>query len=223
MKQVHDDKAGRHFSLKMVIVVLLATLTLALGCSAQQGSGDPEGQAGELRPVIYPSGGAIKFPEEQVIKKELQVTTKWQTVTFEKPLQINREGLMGLHLVVDQAPYISTTDDHPLNPEVSDAEYQLNAFSLRRRSDGALVRPEAVLVGDNGEEVKVRPDGNLYPFCDLHVMTMALRTFKDFYSPLPLFSEGIRTITSMRIRGTTPFLVRYLWWKVDSHPELHSR
>jgi hypothetical protein len=54
-------------------------------------------------------------------------------------------------------------------------------------------------------------------------MTMALRTFKDFYSPSPPYPEGIRTITSMRIRGTTPFLVRYLWWKVDSHPELHSR
>jgi hypothetical protein len=223
MKQARDDKAGRHMVLK-IVTVFVGILALAAGCSAQQGSGNPEGQAGELRPVIYPSGGAIKFPEDQVIKKELQVTTKWQTVTFEKPLQINREGGMGLHLVVDQAPYISTTDDnHPLNPEVSDAEYRLNAFSLRRRSDGALVRPEAMLVGDNGEEVKVRPMGHLYPFCDKHVMTMALRTFKDFYSPSPPYPEGIRTITSMRIRGTTPFLVRYLWWKVDSHPELHSR
>jgi hypothetical protein len=44
MKQARDDKAGRHMVLKIVIVVLSATLALALGCAAQQGSGNPEGQ-----------------------------------------------------------------------------------------------------------------------------------------------------------------------------------
>jgi hypothetical protein len=75
-----------------------------------------------------------------VIKKELRVTTQWQTVTFEKPLLINRRGTMGLHLVVDQAPYISTTDDDPRNLDCSDAEYQLNAFSLHGQVGFVLVR-----------------------------------------------------------------------------------
>ncbi len=172
--------------------------------------------------MVYPNSDNIKFVEEQVIKKEFHVTTRWQTITFEKPLQINRQGLMGLHLVVDQEPYISTIDKDPRNLDCSDAEYQKNAFSLRRRSDGVLVRPEAVLVGDNGIEVTVRPDGHLYPYFDKHVMTMALRTFKDVDSPSPPFPEGIQFFTAMRIRSTEPFLVRYLLWLVDEHPERYS-
>jgi hypothetical protein len=209
--------------LKILATVFIGLLSLVAGCAAQQDSGKQDDLASGLRPVIYPPEGLKKFAQNQVIKKELQVTTQWQTVTFGKPLQINRRGTMGLHLVVDQAPYISTTDDDPRNLDCSDAEYQLNAFSLRRRRDWALVRPEAVLVGDNGVEVKVRPDGHLYPSFDKHAMTMALRTFKDVNSPSPPFPEGIKTFTSMRIRSTTPFLVRYLWWKVDSHPEFYSR
>ncbi|MEJ2661244.1 MAG: hypothetical protein P8Z73_11055 [Desulfobacteraceae bacterium] len=209
--------------LKILAAVFIGTLALAAGCPAQQGPGRPEGPAGSLRPVIYPPENLNKFPQEQVIKKELRVTTKWQTIAFEKPLQINRRGTMGLHLVVDQAPYISTMDDSPLNPECNKPECAIDAFCLRRLNDGALVRPQAVLVGDNGEEVKVRPTGHLYPIFDQHVITMALRTFKDVDSPPPAFPAGIKTITAMRIRSTTPFLVRYLWWSVDSHPELYSR
>ena len=168
--------------------------------------------------MIYPPESLNKFPEEQVIKKELQVTTQWQTVTFEKHLQINRRGLMGLHLVVDQELYISTLDNHPLNPECNKPGCYKNAACLRRLSDGALVRPEAVLVGDNGEEVKVRPEGHLYPSFDKHVMTVILRTFKDVNSPSPPFPKGIKAFTSIRIRSTEPFLVEYLWWSIDRYP-----
>jgi hypothetical protein len=204
--------------LKMLTTAFIGMLVLAAGCAAQQGSGSQGGSSAGLRPVIYPSKDLIKFSEDQVIKKQIQVTTQWRTVTFKKPLQINRRGLMGLHLVVDQAPYISTTDDDPRNLNCSDAEYQLNAFSLRRRSDWALVRPEAVLVGDDGEEVKVRPEGHLYPSFDKHAMTVILRTFKDVNSPSPPFPKAIKAFTAVRIRSTEPFLVRYLWWSVDRYP-----
>ena len=207
--------------LKIPATVFIGILALATGCTAHDVSGKQGGPAEGIRSVIYPPEGLNKFPEDQVIKKELQVTTQWQTVTFEKPLLINRRGTMNLHLVVDQAPYISTTDDDPRNLDCSDAEYQLNAFSLRRRSDWALVRPEAVLMGDNGVEVKVRPDGHLYPSFDKHVMTVALGYVKDINAFVPPFPEGIKTFTSMRIRSTTPFLVRYLWWSVDHHPDLN--
>jgi len=209
--------------LKILVTVLISLLAMATGCAAQQGYGNPDGSGKGLHPVIYPPEGLNRFSQNQVIRKELRVTTQWQTVTFEKPLQINRKGTMGLHLIVDQAPYISTTDDDPRSLDCSDAEYQLNAFSLRRRSDWALVRPEAILVGDNGEEVNVRPISHLYPSFDKHVMTVALGYVKDINAFAPPFPKGIKTFTSMRIRSTTPFLVRYLWWKVDSHPEFYSR
>jgi hypothetical protein len=204
--------------LKIFAAVFIGTLALAAGCQAQHGPGAAEGASGSLQPVIYPPEKFNRFPQDQLIKKEILVTTQWQTIKFEKPLQINRRGTMGLHLVVDQAPYISTMDDSPLNPECNRPECAIDAYCLRRLSDGALVRPEVLLVGDNGEKVKVRPTGHLYPFFDKHVMTVILRTFKDINSPSPPFPAGIKAITSMRIRSTTPFLVRYLWWTVDHHP-----
>lgn len=204
--------------LKIPATVFIGILVLAAGCTAQEASGKPGAPAEGIRSVIYPPEGLNKFPEDQVIKKELQVTTQWQTVTFNKPLQINRRGLMNLHLVVDQAPYISIMDDHPLNPECNKPECAIDAYSLRRLSDGALVRPEAVLVGDNGEKVKVRPTGHLYPSFDLNVMTVALGYIKDVNAFAPPFPEGIKTFTAIRIRSTTPFLVRYLWWSVDTYP-----
>jgi hypothetical protein len=207
--------------LKLLATVFIGILALAAGCAAQDVSGKPGGSIEDLGSVIHPPDGLNKFPEDQVIKKELQVTMQWQTVTFKKPLQINRRGTMGLHLVVDQAPYISTLDDHSLNPECNKPGCYKNAYSLRRLSDGALVRPEAVLVGDNGVEVTVRPEGHLYPSFDKDVMTVILATFKDVNSPSPPFPEGIQTFTEMRIRSTTPFPVRYLWWKVDHHPDLN--
>jgi hypothetical protein len=174
-------------------------------------------------PLTYPPKSALLFAEDQVIKKEIQVTIQWQTITFERPLQINRQGLMGMHLVVDKEPYISTMDTHPLNPECNEPGCDINAFSLRRLSDGAVVRPEAFLIGDNGVEVSVRPVGHLNPYCDKHVMTMALGTFKDVDSPSPPFPESIKVFTAMRIRATEPFVVRYLWWMVDRHPQMFSR
>ncbi len=211
---------------KMLTAVWAVLLLTALGCHAGQGDGSPSDHGSDSKgryPIIYPPKSDLLFPEDQVIKKEVQVTPQWQTIAFEKPLQINRQGVMGLHLVVDQEPYMSTTDNDPRNLDCSDEEYQKNAFSLRRRSDGVLVRPEAVLIGDNGVEVSIRPDGHLYPYCDKHVMTIALGTYKDANSPPPDFPESVKTFTALRIRGTEPFVVRYLWWKVDVHPEIYSR
>jgi hypothetical protein len=206
---------------KSMTAALLALLLLAAGCTADQRSGARTGTA-KNRAVIYPSGRAIKFSEDQIIKKKVQVTTQWQTIAFEKPLKINREGVMGLHLPVIRHPYISTMWDHPLNPECNLPECAIGAFCLRRLSDGELVRPEAVLVGDNGEEVRVRPVGHLHPFFDKNIITVVLGTFalNDYPPPFP---EGIKAFTAMRIRSTEPFVAQYLWWKVDQHPEIYNR
>lgn len=214
MKQAYYHKAYRHRPLKKLITVLTAMLALAAGCAAQRGAGNPDGPTKGQRSVVYPSGDAINFPEDQVIKKPLQATTQWQTVTFEKPLQINLQGTMCLQLAVDVASYISPLDDHPLNSKCNTLECFQNSSGLRRLSDGALVRIEAVLIGDYGEQIRVQPVAYLYPYFDLSVMTVILGYAKDVnFRALP-FPDGIRTITAMRIRSTEPFLVRYLWWGV---------
>ena len=210
---------------KTLTAVLAGLLFMALGCDAQQSAGHGAGNNPDVTDrwtVTYPPQSALLFPEDQVIKKEFQVTTHWQTITFQTPLKINRQGHMGLHLAVDQDPYISTMDDHPLNPDCNKPECAVDAYSLRRLCDGALVRPEAVLVGDNGVETKIRPTGHLYPYCDKNIRTINLRK-SLFPTPQPGFPPGIESFTAMRIRSTEPFLVRYIWWQVDRHPDMFNR
>lgn len=167
--------------------------------------------------IKNPSKSTRQFPEEQVIKKELEVTTQWQTITFKKPLRINRKGLMGLHLAVDKRLYIPSIVDHPLNPKCNKPKCAANAFCLRRLSDGVLIRPDVVLIADNGVEIVVKSAGHLYPFFDRNVITMALRASNGAKSS-PRFPEGIRTFNALRIRSTEPFVVRYLYWIVDRYP-----
>jgi hypothetical protein len=204
--------------MKILIIVLLGSFIAAFGCNAGQSADQNAANGSRNRHITYPPKSALEYPQDQVVKKEFEVTTRWQTITFEKPLQINRHGLMGLHLAVDQAPYISTMDDHPLNPECNEPECAINVACLRRLSDGVIIRPEAVLIGDNGVEVKVRPTGHLYPYSDKSIMTIALGICEDVNAPPPPFPKGIKSITAMRIRSTEPFLVRYLYWNVDRYP-----
>lgn len=191
--------------------------TLSSTCHAQQWADYPSyidsGQS-----VNDPAKDKRQYPEARIIKKEIEVTTQWQTITFDKPLRINRKGLMGLHLAVDQKPYISTMYDKSMDPKCKKTGCTINAFCLRRLSDGILIRPEAILIGDNGLEVKVRPAGHLYPYFDKNVITIALRTFKGANSLPPPFPKGIKAFKAIRIRSTEPFLVRYLYWKVDRYP-----
>jgi hypothetical protein len=204
--------------LKILITVLIFGLWAATStCQAQQWVEYPADNSGG-QPDEYPLKTARRLPEEQIIKKEFEVTTQWQTITFEKSLQINRKGLMGLHLAVDQQLYISTMYNHPLNPECTKAGCAINAFCLRRLSDGTLIRPEAILVGDDGSEVKIRPAGHLYPYFDKKVITMALRAYEDADSHSPPFPEGIKAFKALRIRSTAPFRVKFLYWNVDRYP-----
>jgi hypothetical protein len=203
---------------KILIIILMVGLwTLSSTCHAQQWTEYPENNSSG-QSVGYPLKNALQYAEDQIIKKEFDVTTQWQTITFEKPLQINRKGLMGLHLAVDRQPYISTMQDHPLNPDCNKPECAANAFCLRRKKDGVLIRPETILIGDNGVEVKVRPAAHLYPYFDRNIITMALRAFKSVNSNPPPFPKGIKAFNAMRIRSTEPFRVRYLYWNVDRYP-----
>lgn len=186
-------------------------------CQAQQWTESPAGNCSR-QSLDDDEKSTLQFPEEQIIRKEFEVTDQWQTITFEKPLQIKRNGIMGLHLAVDKQLYITTMLDHPLNPKSNKRGCTVNDFCLRRLSDGVLIKPEVFLIGDNGAKVRISPAGHLYPNFDKGIITIALRTFKDSNSPPPPFPMGIRAFKAMRIRSSEPFLVKYLYWNVDQYP-----
>jgi hypothetical protein len=206
---------GENMQLKITIIVLMIGFwTLSSTCHAQQRTATPE-NPDSGRSVGYSPDTAGQHPDGRIIQKALDVTTQWQKITFEKPLQIRQKSPMSLHLAVDNALYISTMIDHPVNPECNKAECAAEAFCLRRLSDSVLIRPEVTLIADNGVEVKLRPAGNLYPFFDRHVVTVAMRAFNHTNVFPPTLPKGIKTFKAMRIRSTEPFKVRYLYWNTD--------
>jgi hypothetical protein len=204
----------------LIIILMVVLWALSSTSHAQQWTEYPENES-RGQSVDDLLKHALQYPEDRIIKKSFKVTTQWQTIAFDKPLQINRKGLMGLHIAVDNQLYISTMYDHPLNPKCKKTECAVNAFCLRRIEDGALVRPEAVLIGDNNVEVSVRPAGHLYPYFDKNAITVALRAFKDGRSSPPPFPKGIKAFKAIRIRSTEPFQVRFLYWNVDRYPYYH--
>jgi len=104
------------------------------------------------KPPAISGCGSHGFPEDRRISGPFQITTDWQTIRFDPPLRINREGLQVLHFVVDQELYDPNS--------MYDIEDTANHFSLRR-TDDVLARPEVVLIGDNGEDVTVFPMSNI--------------------------------------------------------------
>ena len=158
------------------------------------------------------------YPENRIIKKGLEVTPRWQTITFNKPLQINRKGLMGLHVAVDKKLYIPAIYDQTRNRKKNEPDCGPNAFCLRRVKDDSLIWPEAFLIGDNGVEIKIKPSGHLYPNFDKNVITIALRTFKGANSVPPRFPKGIKAFKALRIRSAESFRIQYFFWNVDRYP-----
>ena len=162
------------------------------------------------KPPAISGCGSHGFPEDRRIGGPFQITTDWQTIRFDPPLRINREGLQVLHFVVDQELY------DPNN--MYDIEDTTNHFSLRR-TDDVLVRPEVVLIGDNNQEVVVSPISNIRLFSG--GLTIGFSTYIDHFTPSPPFPEGISTFQAMRVRSNEPFEAQYLYWRMNYHPDYH--
>ncbi|MBI3897374.1 MAG: hypothetical protein HY308_03650 [Gammaproteobacteria bacterium] len=149
-----------------------------------------------------------QFPEDQHVVGPFNITSEWQTITFSKPLAINREGSQSFNFVVDRDRY------------VPNSEYQIedipNQANLRRR-DGVLVKPEVVLIGDNGQEVLVTAVSNTW--LNVGGLTIGFSMLINPDTPSPPFPEAISAFRAVRVRSNEPFTANYLWWWVDGHPD----
>lgn len=163
-----------------------------------------------LTALLAGCGNGYDFPEDRRIDGPFQITTDWQTIRFDRPLRINREGLQALHIVVDQELY------DPNN--IYDLEDKANHFNLRR-TDGVLVRPEVVLIGDNGQELTVFPISNMGLYSG--GLTIGFSTYIDHHTPSPPFPEGIKSFQAVRVRSNEPFEALYLRWRMNYHPDHH--
>ena len=160
--------------------------------------------------------GPYTWPEDQddVANGPVEVTNEWQVLCFREPLQISEEAAQQLRLALDGKRF-----EPNLRYDQDDYANQFNP----RRDDGVLIRPEILLVGDTGEEVRV------YGMTSLGVRDGSLvlgfgphdGNFDDFVSPLPEIPDDIEQFEALRIRSNEPFTIEALHWSVDRHPDLH--
>ena len=152
------------------------------------------------------------FPEDQKIAGPIEIGRAWKAIEVDRPLEINREGLQGLHIVVDPDEFTSNSDHED---ELSN--HPNHFFDLRNQS-GELVVPEVVMVAPDGTEVEFGSISNIYLYGGLTVgMGMVS---ESVYKPSPPFPEGLVSFSSFRIRSNVPFTAEYLWWMVERHPDM---
>lgn len=153
------------------------------------------------------------FPEDQKISGSIEIGEEWVSVEPDRPLEINRDGLQRLHLVVDPERYSSNSD---LDDDLANDPAHL--FDLRTQAND-LVVPEVVMVAADGTEVPLGSRGNIYLYEG--GLTVGMGMVPDVVHEVsPPFPEGIDQFESFRIRSDIPFTVDYFWWKVDRHPDM---
>lgn len=145
-----------------------------------------------------------RFPENQRIDGPLEVGRDWQAIEFSPPLVVNRNGLQGLHFVVDEKLYRPNS-----HYDIDDYANQSNL----RRNDGVLIKPEVILIGENGEEFVPMAVSNTHLYAG--GLTIGFGTFGGQFSPAPVYPEGIQEFKAMRIRSNVPFTAHYLEWRMD--------
>ena len=156
---------------------------------------------------------ATGFSQDQKIPGPIEIGQEWVTVEPERPLEINREGLQRLHLVVDPELYTSNSD---LDDELANDLAHL--FDLRTQSND-LVVPEVVMIAADGREIPLGSRGNIYLYEGGLTVGMGMVP-EVVHEASPPFPAGIDRFESFRIRSNTPFTVDYFWWKVDRHPDM---
>ncbi|MCH8504962.1 MAG: hypothetical protein LAT50_11640 [Ectothiorhodospiraceae bacterium] len=150
------------------------------------------------------------FPEDQRMEGPFEITGEWQRIEFDRPLRINREGSQGFHFEVDETRYRPNR-----HFDVEDRPNQANL----RRNDGVLVKPEVVLIGDNGERVELRAVMNIHLYAG--GLTVGFAMYEDHFSPSPPFPDRITAFRAVEVRSNEPFTAEYFRWRMDNHPDHH--
>ncbi|PXF31146.1 hypothetical protein WH50_11525 [Pokkaliibacter plantistimulans] len=164
--------------------------------------------------------------EDQGIQGPLHVDQQWQTVTFAKPLLINRKGTQDIHIglnpehFTDSATWhIQHTSGFTIGDLLPDERY--NGNGIRRLSDGTLIEPDIRLVADNGQTIPVTMIGvQRWSNGAFSIMCGLLSGKAPDQQPLA-YPEDITTFTAIQIRSDIPFDATYFLWRMDYYPGLY--
>lgn len=146
------------------------------------------------------------FPEDQLLDGPFRIGPEWQTIVFDPPLKISRDGGgQSIRLVVDNESY-------------SPGEFDEGQIYLLDESE-IKIRPEVILKSDGGKEVEVHATSLVGLFSG--GLALGYGKHIKHYSESVLFDQDIRSFTSMSVRSDEPLVVDHLSWKVDSHPDIY--
>ena len=150
------------------------------------------------------------FPEDQRLDGPISIGPEWQTITFKAPLKVNREAVQQIEIVVDSNLFKSNF--------AYEDEDRYKMFHLRR-NDGVVIKPEAILIGDNGQKIPLVPDSTTALYSG--GVTAGLSMFEGWDSPPPPFPEEIQHFTAVQLRTNETIPVEQLRWWVTYHPDYH--
>lgn len=148
----------------------------------------------------------------QNISGPIELTGEWLHVTPDRPLTIEREGVQELHLAFDGDSY--ELNYFHIEGETDDPRV---LFALRGQ-EGQLVRPEVVLIADDGTELALTPVSHHAP--PAGGVTIGFGMFDGMLAPPPPFPEAYGSYVSFKVRSDQPVSVEYFRWLVSYHPDM---
>lgn len=164
--------------------------------------------------LIYDKHAYDKHADDQEFRQFIAVTAQWQTITFDKPLKINRKELQCLRIGIPRDKYQSALGfvaRRDWEAGVKDSSAAVGEYIVRT-SDEKFILPELELIDGNGDVVKLKHSGIASGTGDEFFMEYS-NYYKSNFDPTPPYPGTSDHFKAMRIRASEPFEVAAIdWW-----------
>ncbi|TDT40276.1 hypothetical protein DES49_2042 [Halospina denitrificans] len=134
-----------------------------------------------------------------------EIGTEWRTIQFEPPLQTFPEVMIHMLQLGVSAENYRFTDE---------GLFEESSFYPRDKSDGTVLKPELVIILDDGRDIPMKASSRVHGAVDPIWLEFG-------YNPKPTsegehrtFSDLKADIRAIRIRCDTPFTLKALKWEV---------
>lgn len=166
-----------------------------------------------ILPFAAGCSGDDRFPDDQKIEGPWKIPNdKEKVIEFNPALETSSAGLQGLYLLVDSRKYKEGQDTE---------EATETYFFPRTKGEETLLKPEVVLIAENGDEIELSPGAYNYAR-DESLLGVGFGPSPKKGEIATSFSDHADSYIAVRIRSNRPFSLKKLQWKMDKHPDFHT-
>jgi hypothetical protein len=152
-------------------------------------------------------------PTNRLIKGPFEITTEWQTIELDRPLEV----LPNIHNV----DVLFEPDECIYDDDIPTGGQRIIQGGFRRRADGLVIDPEVILVEQSGREFHAFYYSNGSAFTDEGTY-LGLGFGANIEQGKFFYPKGTK-IVAIRVRANTTITVAHFWWVVYGYERARVR